>query len=182
MALGDLGRVDRPSSGSHRGNQFGHDRTGVSGLAARGGPPHSNDRESRPRCCGLLQSSLWRDSGWLPHGGSRYWCLSWASRRACRMRGGRGGIGQELSRRGHSLTRERSKFALKKRAEREGLEPSDPVSQVNSLAVSPIRPLSHLSLRTTVVDMLPVRYIAGLTRSTSSTGLFGSFKGPAGHR
>ena len=31
------------------------------------------------------------------------------------------------------------------RAEREGFEPSDPVSQVNSLAVSPIRPLSHLS-------------------------------------
>ena len=33
------------------------------------------------------------------------------------------------------------------RAEREGFEPSDPVSQVNSLAVSPIRPLSHLSTR-----------------------------------
>ena len=33
----------------------------------------------------------------------------------------------------------------KSRAEREGFEPSDPVSQVNSLAVSPIRPLSHLS-------------------------------------
>jgi hypothetical protein len=33
------------------------------------------------------------------------------------------------------------------RAEREGFEPSDPVSQVNSLAVSPIRPLSHLSNR-----------------------------------
>ncbi len=32
------------------------------------------------------------------------------------------------------------------RAEREGFEPSDPVTQVNSLAVSPIRPLSHLSL------------------------------------
>ena len=32
-------------------------------------------------------------------------------------------------------------------AEREGFEPSDPVSQVNSLAVSPIRPLSHLSKR-----------------------------------
>ena len=32
------------------------------------------------------------------------------------------------------------------RAEREGFEPSDPVSQVNSLAVSPIRPLSHLSM------------------------------------
>jgi hypothetical protein len=31
------------------------------------------------------------------------------------------------------------------RAEREGFEPSDPVTQVNSLAVSPIRPLSHLS-------------------------------------
>jgi hypothetical protein len=31
-------------------------------------------------------------------------------------------------------------------AEREGFEPSDPVTQVNSLAVSPIRPLSHLSL------------------------------------
>ena len=30
-------------------------------------------------------------------------------------------------------------------AEREGFEPSDPVTQVNSLAVSPIRPLSHLS-------------------------------------
>ena len=30
-------------------------------------------------------------------------------------------------------------------AEEEGFEPSDPVSQVNSLAVSPIRPLSHLS-------------------------------------
>ena len=34
------------------------------------------------------------------------------------------------------------------RAEREGFEPSDPVTQVNSLAVSPIRPLSHLSSRT----------------------------------
>ena len=33
----------------------------------------------------------------------------------------------------------------KNSAEREGFEPSDPVSQVNSLAVSPIRPLSHLS-------------------------------------
>jgi hypothetical protein len=33
----------------------------------------------------------------------------------------------------------------RKQAEREGFEPSDPVSQVNSLAVSPIRPLSHLS-------------------------------------
>ena len=32
------------------------------------------------------------------------------------------------------------------RAEREGFEPSDPVTQVNSLAVSPIRPLSHLSM------------------------------------
>ena len=31
-------------------------------------------------------------------------------------------------------------------AEREGFEPSDPVTQVNSLAVSPIRPLSHLSV------------------------------------
>ena len=31
------------------------------------------------------------------------------------------------------------------RAEREGFEPSDPVTQVNSLAVNPIRPLSHLS-------------------------------------
>ena len=30
-------------------------------------------------------------------------------------------------------------------AERQGFEPWDPVSQVNSLAVSPIRPLSHLS-------------------------------------
>ena len=30
-------------------------------------------------------------------------------------------------------------------AEREGFEPSGPVSQANSLAVSPIRPLSHLS-------------------------------------
>ena len=30
-------------------------------------------------------------------------------------------------------------------AEREGFEPSDRVSPVNSLAVSPIRPLSHLS-------------------------------------
>ena len=33
------------------------------------------------------------------------------------------------------------------RAEREGFEPSDPVTQVNSLAVNPIRPLSHLSLQ-----------------------------------
>ena len=39
-------------------------------------------------------------------------------------------------------------------AEREGFEPSDPVTQVNSLAVSPIRPLSHLSL--------PLRPIFGL--------------------
>ncbi len=31
-------------------------------------------------------------------------------------------------------------------AEREGFEPSDEISLVNSLAVSPIRPLSHLSL------------------------------------
>ncbi len=31
-------------------------------------------------------------------------------------------------------------------AERGGFEPPDPVSQVNSLAVSPIRPLSHLSV------------------------------------
>ena len=34
------------------------------------------------------------------------------------------------------------------RAEREGFEPSDPVTQVKSLAVTPIRPLSHLSSRT----------------------------------
>src|SRR5664280_1008763 len=40
------------------------------------------------------------------------------------------------------------------RAEREGFDPSDPVTQVNSLAVSPIRPLSHLSL--------PLRPIFGL--------------------
>jgi hypothetical protein len=33
------------------------------------------------------------------------------------------------------------------RAEREGFEPSDPVTQVKSLAVTPIRPLSHLSSR-----------------------------------
>ena len=31
------------------------------------------------------------------------------------------------------------------RAERQGFEPWEPVSQLNSLAVSPIRPLSHLS-------------------------------------
>ena len=31
-------------------------------------------------------------------------------------------------------------------AEREGFEPSDPHYQVNSLAVSPIRPLWHLSV------------------------------------
>jgi hypothetical protein len=34
------------------------------------------------------------------------------------MRGGCGGIGQELSGRGHPLTRERSEFAPWKRAER----------------------------------------------------------------
>ncbi len=44
------------------------------------------------------------------------------------------------------------------RAEREGFEPSDPVTQVNSLAVSPIRPLSHLSL--------PLWPIFGLYSST----------------
>jgi hypothetical protein len=37
-------------------------------------------------------------------------------------------------------------------AEREGFEPSGPVSQANSLAVSPIRPLSHLSLPTIIGD------------------------------
>ena len=42
-----------------------------------------------------------------------------------------------------SLVRE---TLLHHRAEREGFEPSDPVSQINSLAVSPIRPLSHLSI------------------------------------
>ncbi len=31
-------------------------------------------------------------------------------------------------------------------AEKEGFEPSDQVSPVNSLAVSPIRPLSHFSV------------------------------------
>ena len=35
---------------------------------------------------------------------------------------------------------------VKSGAEREGFEPSDKVSLVNSLAVSPIRPLSHLSI------------------------------------
>ena len=34
------------------------------------------------------------------------------------------------------------------RAEREGFEPSEAISHLNSLAVSPIRPLSHLSSRT----------------------------------
>jgi hypothetical protein len=37
-------------------------------------------------------------------------------------------------------------FARHPLAEREGFEPSDEISLVNSLAVSPIRPLSHLSL------------------------------------
>ena len=40
-------------------------------------------------------------------------------------------------------------------AEREGFEPSDPGSQVNSLAVSPIRPLSHLS-RAAILGHSPV--------------------------
>src|SRR5438270_13722493 len=38
-----------------------------------------------------------------------------------------------------------TRYCTQNGAEREGFEPSDPVSQVNSLAVSPIRPLSHLS-------------------------------------
>ena len=57
------------------------------------------------------------------------------------------------------------------RAEREGFEPSDPVSQVNSLAVSPIRPLSHLSLPTTLVDMQPFRCPVALSRITRSIGV-----------
>ena len=36
--------------------------------------------------------------------------------------------------------------AARLRAERVGFEPTDPVSQVKSLAVTPIRPLSHLSV------------------------------------
>ena len=43
------------------------------------------------------------------------------------------------------------------RAEREGFEPSDPVTQVNSLAVNPIRPLSHLSLRSSLGHRAPRR-------------------------
>ena len=43
-------------------------------------------------------------------------------------------------------------------AEREGFEPSDPVSQVNSLAVSPIRPLSHLSNREFGFPIGPLAY------------------------
>jgi outer membrane protein assembly factor BamB len=41
------------------------------------------------------------------------------------------------------------------RAEREGFEPSDPVTQVNSLAVNPIRPLSHLSLHSSLGHPAP---------------------------
>ena len=51
-------------------------------------------------------------------------------------------------------------------AEREGFEPSDPVSQVNSLAVSPIRPLSHLSR--TDQSKLPSRARATADRSGSA--------------
>ena len=40
-------------------------------------------------------------------------------------------------------------------AERGGFEPPDPVSQVNSLAVSPIRPLSHLSVTSNASRPLP---------------------------
>jgi hypothetical protein len=39
----------------------------------------------------------------------------------------------------------RSNVKTSERAEREGFEPSDGFEPVNSLAVSPIRPLSHLS-------------------------------------
>jgi hypothetical protein len=57
-------------------------------------------------------------------------------------------------------------------AEREGFEPSDEFSLVNSLAVSPIRPLSHLSLSSEleVYSSLP-----------SSTIFFGTITG-AGHK
>jgi hypothetical protein len=40
-------------------------------------------------------------------------------------------------------------------AEREGFEPSDEFSLVNSLAVSPIRPLSHLSFTSILADRAP---------------------------
>ena len=54
------------------------------------------------------------------------------------------------------------------RAEREGFEPSDPVSQVNSLAVSPIRPLSHLSMPSQArFSAFLVRHICVLPRSSA---------------
>ena len=53
---------------------------------------------------------------------------------------GRARAGASVASGAHAHTRRRESSA-----ERGGFEPPDPVSQVNSLAVSPIRPLSHLS-------------------------------------
>ncbi len=47
---------------------------------------------------------------------------------------------------GNQVAKEDSEEGLMALAEREGFEPSDPHYQVNSLAVSPIRPLWHLSV------------------------------------
>jgi hypothetical protein len=57
-------------------------------------------------------------------------------------------------------------------AEKEGFEPSDPVSQANSLAVSPIRPLSHFSR---IPESLPHR--TGALRSKSNR-LAGAYRKP----
>ena len=55
-------------------------------------------------------------------------------------------------------------------AEREGFEPSDPVSPVNSLAVSPIRPLSHLSTWGFMFPGLHPPQEIGRTKQPNPTG------------
>ena len=70
--------------------------------------------------------------------------------------GSRRGGGARLTRRsGSTCPGELGTGVPARGAEREGFEPSDPVTQVNSLAVSPIRPLSHLSVP--VHRLFPIR-------------------------
>jgi integrase len=66
---------------------------------------------------------------------------------------------------------------IRRRAEREGFEPSDPVTQVNSLAVSPIRPLSHLSNWTVTGPVLLMYRYVPLRDTLSSAITVQRYKG-----
>ena len=112
-----------------------HDQIGLGRRPRRGGSPDPPDVPpacpSQPGSWGTPESATSTDS--------RPLVLLTASRDH------HGGGARRARRSGH-LWFGHSRVPVP-RAEREGFEPSDPVTQVNSLAVNPIRPLSHLSLR-----------------------------------